>query len=106
MIVARGLLRDDGVIFISIDDNEQAYLKVLCDEIFGRKNFIGSVVVVNHKGGINYGPIAKTHDYLMIYQKTNNSKMYLLNDQQKQFQYSDRQSGFKPKAPQKRWYNF
>ena len=34
--IARKLLREDGVIFISIDDNEQAYLKILCDEIFGR----------------------------------------------------------------------
>lgn len=41
----RKLLKDDGSIFIQIDDNEQAYLKVMCDEIFGRKNFISTICV-------------------------------------------------------------
>ena len=42
LYIARELLRDDGVIFISIDDNEQAQLKILCDEIFGEENFVGN----------------------------------------------------------------
>ena len=42
--VARDLLRDDGVIFVQCDDNEQAYLKVLMDEIFGRDNFVGDFI--------------------------------------------------------------
>ncbi|PAF54412.1 hypothetical protein BKH42_00400 [Helicobacter sp. 13S00482-2] len=42
--IAREFLRDDGVIFIQCDDNEQAYLKVLCDEIFGRENFVGDFI--------------------------------------------------------------
>jgi adenine-specific DNA-methyltransferase len=42
--VARELLRDDGVIFVSCDDNEQAYLKVLMDEVFGRENFVGDLI--------------------------------------------------------------
>ena len=44
LYIARELLRDDGVIFISIDDNEQAQLKILCDEIFGEENFIGDFI--------------------------------------------------------------
>lgn len=43
--IARELLRDDGVIFVQCDDNEQAYLKVLMDEIFGRENFVNCVAV-------------------------------------------------------------
>ena len=39
--LAKTLLREDGVIFISIDDNEQAQLKLLCDEVFGAENFVG-----------------------------------------------------------------
>lgn len=39
--IARELLKEDGVIFISIDDNEQANLKIICDEIFGEENFVG-----------------------------------------------------------------
>ena len=41
----RTLLRDDGTIYIQIDDNEYAYLKVLCDEIFGRNNFVSTICV-------------------------------------------------------------
>ena len=44
LIMARQLLKEDGVIFVSIDDNEQAYLKVLMDEIFGEENFICNLV--------------------------------------------------------------
>ena len=43
--LAKTLLRDDGVIFISIDDNEQAQLKLLCDEVFGAENFVGEVIL-------------------------------------------------------------
>lgn len=42
--IARELLKEDGVIFISIDDNEQANLKIICDEIFGEENFVGDIV--------------------------------------------------------------
>lgn len=42
--IAKDLLNNNGVIFISIDDNEQAYLKVLCDEIFGDVNFVGNII--------------------------------------------------------------
>ena len=44
LYIARQLLRDDGVIFISIDDNEQANLKLLCDEIFGEENFVANII--------------------------------------------------------------
>lgn len=49
--IAREFLREDGVIFIQCDDNEQAYLKVLCDEIFGRENFVSCLVWANKEGG-------------------------------------------------------
>ena len=42
--LARELLKDDGVIFISIDDNEQARLKMICDEIFGEENFVSNLI--------------------------------------------------------------
>ena len=43
--ILRTLLSNDGIIFIQIDDNEQAYLKVLCDEIFGRNNYLNTISV-------------------------------------------------------------
>ncbi|WP_407662511.1 site-specific DNA-methyltransferase [Moraxella lacunata] len=68
--LAHTLLSDDGVIFISIDDNEQAQLKLLCDEIFGGENFIGSVPRITKKAGKTSGSIAKNHDYILIYAKS------------------------------------
>ncbi|MEB2815175.1 site-specific DNA-methyltransferase [Campylobacter upsaliensis] len=92
--IAREFLSDDGVIFIQCDDNEQAYLKVLCDEIFGRDNFVGCCPVVVNRGGRDYGGIAKTHDYLLIYGKTLLTELYQIEDKDKKFQFSDENGGF------------
>ncbi|MDP3009699.1 MAG: site-specific DNA-methyltransferase [Methylococcales bacterium] len=66
--LARNLLRDDGVIFISIDDNEQANLKRLCDEVFGEDNFAGCFLWLLPRG-INAGLIARAHEYVLCYTK-------------------------------------
>ncbi len=64
------LLADDGAIFISIDKNEEANLKLICDEIFGTSNFISNVAVVNNlKGRSDDKFIATAHESLMIFQK-------------------------------------
>lgn len=67
--VARELLTDDGVFFASCDDNEQAYLKVLMDEIFGTENFITNFVVIRAEGGGLAKQVVKGHDYLLTYGK-------------------------------------
>ena len=67
--VAREFLSEDGVIFVQCDDNEQSYLKVLMDEVFGISNFVSNSIVVINRGGRDYGGIAKTHEYLLIYSK-------------------------------------
>ena len=68
--LARNLLTDDGVIFISIDDNEQANLKKLCDEVFGEDNFVASMIWQQRKGGGNDSKyIAKDHEYIHVYAK-------------------------------------
>ena len=68
--LARDLLSDDGVIFISIDDNEQANLKKLCDEVFGEDNFVASMIWQQRKGGGNDSKyIAKDHEYIHVYAK-------------------------------------
>lgn len=51
LILARNLLADDGVIFISIDDNEQENLKKICNEVFGEDNFIAQLVVILNPRG-------------------------------------------------------
>lgn len=65
--IAKTLLSDTGFIFISIDDNEQANLKLLCDEIFGEQNFKSNSIIINNRGGRDYGGIALQHDYILIY---------------------------------------
>jgi adenine-specific DNA-methyltransferase len=67
--LTRKLLKDDGLIFISIDDNELCYLKILCDEIFGENNFISSLPRITKKSGKTTDEIAKNHDYLLVYAK-------------------------------------
>lgn len=68
--LARDLLSEDGVIFISIDDNEQANLKLLCDEIFGEENFVGDFIWKSKSGGANDSKfIAIDTEYILCYGK-------------------------------------
>ncbi|WP_187883680.1 site-specific DNA-methyltransferase [Helicobacter pylori] len=69
LLLARDLLKQDGVIFISIDDNEAAQLKLLCDEIFGERNFVAEMPRLTKKAGKSTNQIAKNHDYVLCYQK-------------------------------------
>jgi adenine-specific DNA-methyltransferase len=92
--IAQELLQDDGVIFVHCDDNEQAYLKVLMDEIFGRDNFIEVVTVVNNPRGRDYGGIANMHEFINVYSKTPAYKLYRLVDENKEFPYQDKMGGF------------
>ena len=75
--LARKLLRKDGSIWISIDDDEQAYLKVLCDEIFGRDNFVANVVWQKRTSPDMRLAISAAHDYILVYAK--NAKKLTLN---------------------------
>ena len=70
LMLARNLLSDDGVIFISIDDNEQTNLKKICDEVFGAENFISTIPILsNPRGRQSSKHIALTHEYLLLYSK-------------------------------------
>lgn len=93
--LARNLLRDDGVILVSIDDNEQSNLKRLCDEVFGEQNFVGLFVVNASPSGIDYGHLAKTHDYAIFYAKDiENAITNQLREESKEFKYKDENGGF------------
>lgn len=70
--LAANLLRDDGVIFISIDDNEVDNLKKICNEVFGEENFIAQITREAIKGGSQSKYIRVTHDYILIYSKNIN----------------------------------
>lgn len=70
LYIAKQLLKDDGVIFVSIDDNEVAQLKILMDEIFGEENFVGDIIrktksqTNDTKSGLNY-----QHEFVLVYAK-------------------------------------
>ncbi|WP_394679147.1 DNA methyltransferase [uncultured Exiguobacterium sp.] len=68
--VARELLSEDGTIWISIDDDEQAYLKVLCDEIFGRNNFVSNIIWEKRYSPTNDSKwMSDSHDFILVYAK-------------------------------------
>ena len=70
LFLARNLLRDDGVIFISIDDNEVANLRKICDEIFGEENFVANVVWEKKYSPSNDAKwLSDNHDHILIYAK-------------------------------------
>lgn len=81
--LARDLLKDDGVIFISIDDNEQANLKILCDEIFGEENFVSCFVWQKKSGGGQAKFFYEGHEYVLIYAKDKNNLQGLYKAKQK-----------------------
>ena len=89
LYLARDLLSNDGLIFISIDDNEQAHLKKLCDEVFGESNFLAQVIVQSNKRGQTYKDIAKCHEYLLVYYKSEESNLGELEKSSEALPYED-----------------
>lgn len=91
LTLAKELLADDGVIFISIDDNEQAYLKVLMDEIFGEENFISNLIWHARRGGGNDTKyVANDHEYISVYSKNLiNCKLIGKEKNENDFKYED-----------------
>ncbi len=84
LIVARDLLRDDGVIFISIDDNEVANLRKICDEIFGEENFINCIAVkMSEASGVKMNHqkkrFPKIKEYILFYKKNNFKGFYFID---------------------------
>lgn len=93
--LARNLLADDGVIFISIDDNEVGNLKKICDEVFGEANFLSQLSIIVKTEGRQYGYFAKTHEYMLVYSKLNYSvKLSEIKIPNGEFKYKDNIGGF------------
>ena len=97
--LAKNLLKDDGVIFISIDDNEQAQLKLLCDEVFGEENFVGQIAWRRTDNQSNIGNMAKVKEYILLYAKNLENmvlgRLPLLESAIKEYRYSDEKGKFR-----------
>lgn len=76
--VARDLLTEDGIIFISIDENEFSNLVKICNEIYGEKNYFSTIIVRSNSRGQTYKQIAKTHEYLLAITKTEMTDLFEL----------------------------
>uniref|UniRef100_UPI00258A2A6A site-specific DNA-methyltransferase n=1 Tax=uncultured Methanobrevibacter sp. TaxID=253161 RepID=UPI00258A2A6A len=97
--LAKNLLTDDGVIFISIDDNEEGNLKKMCDEIFGEDNFIANLIRRTRKGGGSMSKyISSDHDYILVYtRKISSLNRFLVpynKDYLKRYNEEDEKSKF------------
>ena len=86
--VARDLLSDDGVIFISIDDNEMENLKKVCDEIFGEQNFVGNIIWQSRTSISNDDEISTNHNHTIIFSK-NREKLTFGGDDIDESDYSN-----------------
>ena len=90
LFLAKNLLKKDGVIFVSIDDNEVHNLRLLMNEIFGEENFLGMFVVNSSPSAIDYGHVGTMHEYALFYsrnfEKTTTNQ---LTEKEKKFKYED-----------------
>lgn len=95
--VARELLSDDGLIFVQCDDNEQAYLKVLMDEVFSRNNFISNIVWKGRGGRQDSKYVAQIHETIIFYAK--NKERAILNkafiEDTSNYAYEDSRGNYK-----------
>jgi adenine-specific DNA-methyltransferase len=101
LYIARRFLKEDGVIFVSIDDNEVAQLRLLMDEIFGEENFVGQINVINNlKGRSDDNFFATCNEYLLVYARNIRElkiKGFLLTDEEieNEYKYEDEFGKFK-----------
>ena len=99
LLLARNLLRKDGAIFLSIDDNEVCNLKKICDEIFGEENFVAQLTIIVKPEGRRYGTFAKTHDYILVYAKSiNDLQLNEIEVEGSGYKYKDEKGGFNLKG--------
>lgn len=81
LYVARELMHDEGVIFISIDDNEVNQLKLICDQVFGEFNCLGTIIHSKLNSKSDTKNIQKNHDYILCYRRTSIKEVSLVNDE-------------------------
>lgn len=93
LLLARDLLKEDGVIFVSIDDHEVHNLRKIMDEVFGEDNFEANIIPIVNPGGRDYKQIAVTNEYILAYSKSDLSELNEL-PKEESFQFEDSQGGY------------
>ncbi len=101
LVLARNLLASNGVIFISIDDNEHSSLKLLCDEVFGARCFIGDIVWRSSDNSNNNAlTFSEDHNYILVYSKSPDWRPNFVNDPKKRSHFKNPDND--PKGP---WFD-
>lgn len=98
LILARNLLTDDGVIFISIDDSEVANLKAVCNEVFGEENFVAQITWRRTDNQPNIGSFARVKEYILLYSKSTDfmlNRLPLTEKAKNEYRYSDAKGLFR-----------
>jgi adenine-specific DNA-methyltransferase len=99
LLISRQLLKEDGVIFISIDDNEVHHLRKLCDEVFGEENFVSEISWRKSDNQANIGQMARVKEYIILYSKNkeylNLNKIPLTDKAKKEYSYKDEMGNFR-----------
>ena len=110
LMLAKQLLKEDGIIFCSIDDRNHAYVKCLFDEVFGEINMIGSICRESIKGGTKTKNIKRVHDYIIVYAKqlklNGIDKVLLLGDEfedKNSFIYEDKKGKYAKGRELNKW---
>jgi len=103
LYIAKQLLKDDGVIFISIDDNEVAQLRLLMDEIFGEENFVAQLpTIMNLKGNNDEFGFSGTHEFTIVYSKNKDVTIlnqFMIDEEELEVWQEDEIGFFKKGAP-------
>lgn len=89
LLLARNLLRDDGVVYISIDDNEIDDLMKIGNDVFGKDNFLACFPRITKKAGKTTDTIAKNHDYILAFSKNSAPALFLPSHTDEGFRFSD-----------------
>jgi adenine-specific DNA-methyltransferase len=92
--LARNLLKDDGIVMVSVDDNEVSNIRRLLDEIFGEEQFEAQIVIQSNKRGQTYKQIAKTHEFLILYSKSESLELNELEKASDSLPFSDSKGAF------------
>ncbi|WP_085868661.1 site-specific DNA-methyltransferase [Pseudoruegeria aquimaris] len=90
----REFLREDGVIAVSISETEINNLKMMMTEVFGEQNFVAEVIVESNTRGQTYKAIARTHEYCLIFSKSDAAELSEISDLDRAFPFSDNRGGY------------
>jgi len=100
LILARQLLREDGVIFVSIDDNEVYNLRLMMNEVFGEENFTAQMIRKTIEGGKqDTSAVHKSHEYLLVFSKDNNNSLINRKFQTDFDHYTKKDKYFEDRGP-------